>query len=104
MSFEVHLYAAVAMAESAESHAAGQRHPMLVFLRQPVGTEHDLPAAAAVAESAGWVEVDFTKAGVLPAEAEPTMDEGFRTHYLAALDAGHSLLVYDSVVRPAPQK
>lgn len=103
MSSEIHLYMAVARSATAEPYPAGERHPVLVFLRQAEHSEHDFPAAETVAVKAGWSDVDFTKAGILPAEAEATMDERFRSHYRAALNDGDSLLVYDTVVRPAPR-
>lgn len=103
MSFEIHMYMAVARAETTEKYPAGERHPVLVFLRQREHAEHDFSAAESVASEAGWAEVDFTKAGILPAEAEETMEEVFRSHYRAALNVGKSLLVYETVVRPAPR-
>lgn len=53
---------------------------------------------------AGWEDVDFTKAGVLPADAEREMEDTFRARYREALERGESLLAYDAVVRPAPRK
>lgn len=101
MSSEIHLYMAVARSGTAVPYPAGERHPVLVFLRQAEHSEHDFPAAETVAVEAGWSDVDFTRAGTLPADAEPTMEAVFRSHYRAALSDGASLLVYDTVVRPA---
>lgn len=104
MSFEIHMYSAVARAVAVASRAPGQHGPMLIFVRQAAGTAHDLAAAAAVATREGWEEVDITKAGVLPDDAGATMDGPIRAAYLAAVDSGSGLMVFDVTVRPAPRK
>lgn len=102
MSFEIHMYMAVALATEACGALCGERHPMLVFLRQ-TAAEHDLTGAEAVVLEAGWSEVDITRAGTLPVDAPEQMDALFRSHYETALRDGWSLLVYDTVVQPAPE-
>lgn len=101
---QVHMYMAVARATERTAYPAGELHPVLVLRRQPRGAEHDLSAAHEVALRAGWEDVDFTKAGVLPADAEREMEDTFRARYREALERGESLLAYDAVVRPAPRK
>lgn len=103
MEFEIHLYMAVAKAETATGYAVGECHPALVFLRQPEASEHDLPAAERVLLDAGWTEIDFTKAGTLPHEAQEQMTEPFGSRYRSAVELGQALLIYDSVVKPAPR-
>ncbi|MGQ0700692.1 MAG: hypothetical protein ACT4PZ_20930 [Panacagrimonas sp.] len=104
MSFEIHMYSAVARLETAEPYAVGQRHPMLMFVRQPEDSEHDLAAAAAIATKAGWVEVDITKAGTLPPDAGASMDGPIRAAYVSAVERGEGLMVFETAVRPAPRK
>ncbi len=104
MDHQIHLYMAVAEAQSALRHAPGELHPLLIFLRQEIATDHDFAAAAAVAERAGWTRVDFTKAGILPDDAGEHGDAAFLSCHAAAVQRGDALLVYDTVVRPAPRK
>lgn len=98
MRFEIHMYSAVAKA------ASGQRHPMLVFLRQAEHSEHDLAAAAAVVQNDGFTEVDITRAGTLPPEAHAQMDGAVRAACAAAVERGAGLMVFEAPVQPAPQK
>lgn len=104
MSFEIHMYSAVAQAKTADGYTEGQRHPMLVFLRHPQDTDHDLGRAAAAAQRLGWIEVDITKAGTLPPDAADSMDGPIRAAHDAAVETGEGVLVFDAPVRPAPRK
>lgn len=104
MSFEIHMYSAVAKAVAVANRAPGQHGPMLIFVRQSQGSTHDLAAAAAVATREGWSEVDITKAGVLPADAGEAMDGAIRQAYEAAVQDGTGLMAYEVAVRPAPRK
>ena len=101
-SDQIHLYAAVACAHTVPDRRAGDRHPLLVFLRQPLGAAHDLAAAAAVARAAGWTEVDITRAGILPPDAGAQAQGPYVEPYGTAWRDGAAMLVYDAVVAPAP--
>ena len=103
MGFEIHMYMAVAKAETATGYPVGECHPALVFLRQTESSEHDLSAAERVLLDAGWTEVDFTKAGTLPNDAQEQMTEPFGSRYRSAVELGYALLIYDTVVKPAPR-
>ncbi len=98
MSFEIHMYSAVARAFEVERVAQGQHHPMLIFLRQSANEEHDLGRAAAVAERLGWTEVDITRAGTLPPEAGAQMEGPVRLAYSAAVEHGEGLMMYETPV------
>ncbi|HEX4873058.1 MAG TPA: hypothetical protein VFV27_12165 [Nevskiaceae bacterium] len=104
--FDMHLFSAVARsADPARSHQPqGQRHPLLLFLRQPPGQDHDFDRAAALVAAAGWDEVDFTRAAVLPADAAEQPVEPYHGCYLDAVRLGHGLLVYATPVQVAPRK
>lgn len=103
-SHEIHMFSAVAEAGAGCGFPHGERHPMLIFVRQPRGTAHALAAAAAAASAAGWREVDITRAGTLPPDAGDTMDPVVKAAYDRALDSGAGLTVFDAVVKPAPRK
>lgn len=104
MEYEIHMFSAVAVATSATRFPPGERHPLLVFLRQAVGAGHDLRGAADAAQGAGWLDIDITRAGTLPEDAATSMEENVRAAYHAAVEAGAGLLAFDAVVRPAPRK
>lgn len=101
---EIHMFSAVAQAADDGAYAAGERHPMLIFVRQPADCEHDLAAAAAAASREGWIEIDITRAGTLPPDAGESMEEPVLGAYRRAIEDGAGLTVFDAVVRPAPRK
>jgi hypothetical protein len=101
---EIHMFSAVAEAGAGCGFAHGERHPMLIFVRQPPGSAHDLAAAAAAANAAGWREVDITRAGTLPPDASDAMDPTVQAAYARAVDVGAGLTVFEAVVEAAPRK
>jgi hypothetical protein len=103
-SHEIHMFSAVAEAGAGCGFPHGERHPMLIFVRQRPGSAHDLAAAAAAAGSAGWREIDITRAGTLPADASAAMDPTVKAAYARALDSGTGLTVFEAVVKAAPRQ
>jgi hypothetical protein len=103
-AYEIHMYAAVAKMAQDGRYPAGEQHPLLIFLRQQPESEHDFDTAADVAHRNGWNDVDFTKAGTLPEDAGENHVEPFHGCYLAAVQQGESILVYDTPVKEAPPK
>jgi len=101
---EIHMFSAVAEAGAGCGFAHGERHPMLIFVRQRPGAPHDLAAAAKAATNSGWREVDITRAGTLPPDAADAMDPVVKAAYDRAVDSGAGLTVFDAVVKPAPRK
>lgn len=103
--FEVHMFSAVARASArTPGRTPGHHHPLLIFVRQPAGSDHDLAAAAATAAAQGWDEVDITRAGTLPPDVETQIQEPVRSVYLATLAQGRAMVAFDAVVQPAPRK
>lgn len=104
MNAEIHMYSAVGKVGTVPGCAAGDHHPLLIFLRQNVASEHDLGAAAAAATQRGWNDVDITRAGTLPADAGASMGGAIRDAYEAAVETGEGLMVFAATVQPAPRK
>jgi hypothetical protein len=104
MSFEIHMYSAVAQAAERSGFPAGELHPLLIFLKQAPGTAHDTPAAAFAASKAGWTRVDVTKAGTLPEDAGATMQDPVRAAYVSAVEGGVGVMAFDAVVKAAARK
>jgi hypothetical protein len=104
MNHEIHMFSAVAVATATSGFPEGEHHPMLIFVRQPPDTGHDLAAAASVATQAGWIEVDITRAGTLPPDAPESMGEAVCGAYSSAVETGAGMTVFAAVVRAAPRK
>lgn len=104
MNFEVHMYSAVALATATSGYPEGERHPLLIFLRQESGSEHDVLRAESAAVGLGWDEVDITRAGTLPSDAGATMEDPVRGAYVAAVECGQGVLAFPDIVQPAPRK
>jgi hypothetical protein len=104
-AFDIHMFSAVARATaSTVGRTPGQHHPLLIFVRQRAQSDHDLAAAAATAQAQGWDEVDITRAGTLPADAETQMQEPVLSAYRAAKREGSAMVAFEAVVKPAPRK
>ena len=100
----MHLFSLVAKAGPGLAYPADERHPLLIFVRQAPGADHDFEAADAIAGAAGWHDPDFLRAGTLPADAAGQPEEPFRSCYAEAMEKGGSLMVYQVAVTPAPRK
>ena len=98
------MYSAVALATATSGYPEGERHPLLIFLRQEARSEHDMLRAESAAVGLGWDEVDITRAGTLPVDAGATMQEPVRGAYVAAVEGGQGVLAFPDVVKPAPNK
>jgi hypothetical protein len=94
--FDVHLFQATAKAGTATpgTHRPGDRHAMLVFIRQDRGTEHDWAAAEAGVCEAGWTEVSITRGGTLSAETMNGKGADFVDAFEYAMNGGCGLIVY----------
>jgi hypothetical protein len=94
--FDVHLFQATAKASTATPGMPrpGDRHAMLVFIRQDRDTEHDWAAAEAGVCKAGWTEVSITRAGTLSSEAMNGKGADFVGAFEYAMNGGCGLIVY----------
>ena len=94
--FDVHLFQAIARASAATSGAyrPGDRHAMLIFVRQDRGTEHNWAGAEDGAREAGWFEISINRAGTLSAENLNGKGEGFMGAFEHAMNGGCGLIVY----------
>ena len=80
--------------------AAKTRHALLLFIRQPIGTEYDLENARKTVEVADWETVVIGKSGKLA--AEPNADnETLMSAHREAAENGCSIVVYDEPIEDA---
>ncbi len=101
---EIHMFSAVAEAGADCAYPNGERHPLLIFVRQAPGHAHDMGAAAAAATREGWIEVDITRAGTLPFDASDSMEPRVLEAYRRAVRNVTGMVVFEAVVKPAPRK
>ena len=88
---------AVASAQNASGCPAGEQHAIIVFLRQPRGSEADFEGASTVARDNGWKDVDLERAGTL--EGEPLSSDPDEIEcYQSALEYGHAIMVFSDPI------
>lgn len=98
--YEVHMFQAVATATASTEgpYRPGDRHAMLVLIRQTSGSDHDWAEAEARVTNAGWSGVTFARAGTLTSEKLNGKDEDFLEAYEHALNEGRAIIVYSDPV------
>jgi len=91
---EVHLFSAQAtVVPPAGKESSNTRHALLVFVRQPIGTEFDWQNAGRIIGDGGWDDIVITKAAKA-ALMPPSSDNTLRDAYFKAMESGSSLVVY----------
>jgi GTP cyclohydrolase II len=92
--FEVHVF--VGRAESAgidaTGYAQGERHAVLLYLRQEQGTDYSAEAAKCWLEQRSSVNAVFTRAAV----ARETQQTDFAEAYRKALEVGGAAIIYST--------
>ena len=94
-SQEIHLFLGTASAgqNSKLGYPAGERHAILVFLRQPANTEPDWEQAKSYVESSGWNRVDLQKASKIDPKTLANNRDG-KNSYEEAMSNGKAMIVY----------
>ena len=92
LSNEIHLFSAQAIATLPNS-TIKTRHALLVFIRQPIGTDFDWEHAGRIIADGGWDDILITKASKA-ALMPPSADNTLRNAYLNAMENGNSMVVY----------
>ena len=96
MSDKLHMFSAQATvgASAKGGLPVGQRHALLIFVRQPADAAHDSATAAALAEAGGWVDVSITKSATVVVGPDGQSDETLRDAMISAVENGHGIVVY----------
>lgn len=79
-------------------HAPGSRHAIMVFSRQPAGSDHDFALAARRAEENGLLAVTLESGGRVRPDAVATMPAEFARAYNSALEQGYGVIVYSEPI------
>lgn len=89
---EIHVFTGSAVSlSSATGYSAGERHALMVFLRQPVGSDHDWASAETLVAAESWGEVLLERGGTVGPDSAIG---DFSEMYQAALSNGGSIVVY----------
>lgn len=90
---EVHIFTGIATSldQQVTNYPVGERHSLMIFLRQSIGSDHDWDAAEALVVAASWGEVDLKRGGTLT--TEDTLGD-FQEMYDTALSNGGAIVVY----------
>jgi hypothetical protein len=97
---EVHLFRGEATVGHGNSlgYKPGGRHPVIVFSRQPVGSDHDFALATQRAEGGGLLDVTLHRGGTLRVESINSKSVQFGVAYERALSHGFGVIVYSEAV------
>lgn len=90
------------MAGNEHSYPVGERHALLVFSRQPEGTEPDWLAAEAIVTSKGWFDVQLQE-GSLVNTTMLDCDPDARPCYEQAMIHGWALIVFSDPLQADQQ-
>ena len=75
-------------------YPAGEKHALLIFLRQPSDSEPDWLAAEVAATASGWYEVQIKEASTMPAGNLAGQPAEVVACYQHAVDHGSSLIAF----------
>jgi hypothetical protein len=98
--YEIHAFTATAYATSECSgpYRLGDRHPMLAFLRQSPGMDHDWTAAESWINRAGWTNVKFERAATLNPEYVSGKADYLVRSFEKAMHDEFGFVVYEEVL------
>ena len=90
---EVHVFtgSAASLSEERTGYPIGERHALLVFLRQAVDSEHDWATAEALVAAESWGDVSLERGGTIGPSS--TLGEMTDMHQ-AAMTNGGSIIIY----------
>jgi len=98
--YEIYLCLGTAIAgqHNKLGYPAGERHAILVFLRQPTNTQPDWEQARSYVEGVGWNKVDLQKASKIDPKTLDESPEGKKS-YDEAMSNGKAMIVYSEPVK-----
>jgi hypothetical protein len=97
---EIHAFQGEATVDHGNTlgYEPGSRHAVIVFSRQPAGSEHDFALAARRARENGLLDVRLDSAGRLRPEALGSKPREFGHAYESALEQGYGVIVYSGAI------
>jgi hypothetical protein len=97
---EVMLFRALAAAtgENTLGYPKGERHPVLIFLREKAGASPDWAKAAAELTRRGWSDVTISEAAVVSVASLDSVHPHATACYQDALNDGFAALVFSEPI------
>jgi hypothetical protein len=96
LSDEIHVFRAEAtVGPGAMGRIPGRQHSLMLFLRQPHGTDHDWSRAETILREEGWLSPSLSRAGTLPMAPKEGIDQILAAAHTSAAEKGHSVVIYD---------
>jgi hypothetical protein len=97
--YEIGLFLGIAEVSEGNQlgYPIGERHALVVFSRQPEGSEPDWNLAKSHMQRCGWSDVEFEKASTLDPSALD-LEPSARSSYDAAMINGSAIIVYSDPV------
>lgn len=94
--YEVHAFVAYGEAQEGNdrNYPVGERHPIVVFCRQPTYSDHDYERVEKVARRNGWGDLEVAHAGVIvPERLNGTLSD-LQDCFVEALEKGGTVLSF----------
>ena len=97
MDNEIHLFlgSGCITTESKTTYQVGDRHPILLYLKQPKNSEFDETKANKLVNESGLNQIEFSKAGVL--DISKVTDKN-KEYYDSAMRVGSTLIIYSDPI------
>lgn len=98
--YEAHVYLAEgdALPREGSIRPIGERHPLIIFVRQHVNTDHDLKLCEDEAYKIGWGDLEIKKAGIARnLEAIKAKGIEYQEAYETAMSEGAYLFVVGGI-------
>lgn len=94
MAFEMHLYIGTARAtdKSNSVYPIGEKHAILLFIKEDVNSEYDSIKAEEIVVSTGWDNIEFTRCGKV--SEDKIAGNSNEDSYYDAVESGSSLIIY----------
>lgn len=94
--YEVHTFVAYGEAREGndQNYPVGERHPIVVFCRQRIHSDHDYERVEAVARRNGWAELEVAHAGVIVPERLNGSLSDLQDCFVKALQSGGTVLSF----------
>lgn len=90
---------ATALDENSSGYPAGDKHGLLLFIRQLQRTESDFLRAASMIEERGWTDINLLKSSRIAVEKLNSIHPYARESYQDALSEGFAAIVFSVPVK-----
>lgn len=99
MAYEVHIYSGTACIteKSSYKYPVGEKHPILLYLREEENSEYDPIEAEQIVSNLGLDNVEFSRMGKVSHDKATISNN--KEYYHNALKSGSSLVLYTDPIK-----